>query len=333
MPAHATAPVAHRPEELVHTTSEDGWRLDGVVMRPEPGRVKPVAVVCVPGLYAAFYEPPYVALARALAARGYTCVVGNSRGHDFGAVLRGADGVPAPGGGGWERLAESPRDIGGWLDFVAGLGFAAVALLGHSLGARKVAYYQAERADPRVVGMIAVSPAAMLLEPPDATLLALARELVAAGRGRDLLPWPAAGCSMSAQTYLDHEDREGPFLNVYVRHGATYDAPLVARVACPLLAFFGALESRGCEGGYCAPELETIRRHATAAPRVDTLLIPGANHSYEGHEPAVAAAIAGWLDELGVRGQGSEGRRQGHASALALDLVSQTDLCPLTPDA
>ena len=90
---------------------------------------------------------------------------------------------------------------------------------------------------------------------------------------------------MSAQTYLDHEEREGPFLNVYIRHGASYEAPLVARVRCPLLAFFGALESRSREGGDRAPELATIRRHATAAPRVDTRLIPGANHSYEGREP------------------------------------------------
>ena len=220
-----------------------------------------------------------------------------------------------PGGGGWERLAESPRDIAGWLDFATRLGCAHMVLLGHSLGARKVAYYQAERADPRVVGLIAASPAAMPLEPPDAALLAMAREMVVAGRGCDLLPWPAVGCSMSAQTYLDHEDREGPFLNVYVRHGATYEAPLVARVACPLLAFFGALEGWSRDGGDRAPELETIRRHATAAPRVDTLLIPGANHSYESHEAAVATAIADWLDGLGVRGQGAGVRSPSSSNA------------------
>src|SRR5947209_16180397 len=103
-------------ERVIHTASEDGFRLDGVLIRPA-GPARPVALVCVPGLYAAFYDPPYVELGRELAARGYAYLVGNDRGHDFGAVLRAPDGKPVPGGGGWERLQECPRDIAAWVGF------------------------------------------------------------------------------------------------------------------------------------------------------------------------------------------------------------------------
>jgi alpha-beta hydrolase superfamily lysophospholipase len=282
----------HSREEIVHTWSEDGFRLDGVLIQPAEGAPKPIAVVCVPGLYAAFYDAPLVALGRELARRGYACICGNTRGHGFGAVLRRADGSIEPGGGGWERFADSPRDIGGWLDLAAERGFVDVALLGHSLGARKVAAYQAERQDTRVVALIAASPVARDIGPPDPETRALAERMVAEGRGRDLLPWPPYGCSMSAQTYLDHEHPDATARRVF---WSDRDTPPVARVRCPLLAFFGAEEQ--VDDRDRTPELATIQRNAVAAARVDTLLIPSAGHMYEGHEADVAQAIATWLDD------------------------------------
>jgi len=45
-------------------------------------------------------------------------------------------------------------------------------------------------------------------------------------------------------------------------------------------------------------DLEIIRRNATAAPRVDTRMFEGADHSYNGHTSEVGAAIAEWVDTL-----------------------------------
>ncbi len=74
-------------EYLVTTRSEDGFRLDGVVVRPEDGGHS-LVVIWIPGLYATFYDPSFPQLARELARLGYASVVGNTRGHDFGAALR-----------------------------------------------------------------------------------------------------------------------------------------------------------------------------------------------------------------------------------------------------
>lgn len=98
-------------------------------MRPAGGEaVKPVAIVCVPGLYATFYDPPYIALGRELAALGYGYLVGHDRGHGFGAVLRHEDGRPVCGGGGWERPEDSALDAGAWIATALDGGFRAVAL-------------------------------------------------------------------------------------------------------------------------------------------------------------------------------------------------------------
>lgn len=245
-------------ERLVYTWSEDGCFLEGVLIQPEqplPGRLP---LVWVHGMNGCFYEPQVVAIGRELAELGHTFVCGNNRGHDSGAIMGLRDGRTFLAGATWELFDECPYDIAGWLGYTVELGFPRVALLGHSLGAHKVGYYQARRRDPRVAGLIAASPSkrVALVDPE---LLALAQRLEAAGRGRELLPGtgdPATGVgAVSAQTYANRA-RAG--LDVYGFH--TANLALVS-VACPLLAFYGTEE--GEIGG--PTELAAIRRSATDA--------------------------------------------------------------------
>jgi hypothetical protein len=215
-------------EELVYTTAEDGVTLEGAVIRPRipfarddvQGRsvARDIAVVWMHGLTSRFYSLTAVGIGRELAARGFTFVTGNNRGHDFGFVLRRAsDGRITLGGGGWERFSESPYDVGAWVTFATTLGFRGVLLAGHSLGALKVGHYQALRQDSRVLGIVAASPpvAASRVDP---ALLAIAERLVADGQGDELLPWgssPAGAGRLSAGTYLD---RVNTGLDIYGFH-------------------------------------------------------------------------------------------------------------------
>ncbi|HVC34392.1 MAG TPA: alpha/beta fold hydrolase [Chloroflexota bacterium] len=277
-------------EELVYTESEDGLLLEGAVIRPASGPAKPLPIIWTHGLTGKFYSPGTVKVGRALAARGYTFVTGNSRGHDFGAIYRSTTGDRLIRGGGWERFDESPRDVAAWIGFAVGLGFPGVALLGHSLGALKVGYYQGQRQDPRVRGLIVASPP-LRAGQVDPELLARAERLVAEGHGEDLLPWNAtrAGAgTQSAETYLN---RVHTNVDVY---GSRAENPVAAQIRCSIFAFYGTDE----EWVGNAADLEIIRRNARSAARVDTRLFEGADHSYTGHETEVAAAIAEWVDGL-----------------------------------
>lgn len=277
-------------EELVYTRSDDDLLLEGAVIRPALESRKPLAIVWIHGLTGKFYSPSTIEIGRGLAERGHTFVTGNNRGHDFGAVYRRSDGQRLIRGGGWERFDESPRDVAAWVSFAVGLGFRGVALLGHSLGALKVCYYQARRQDPRVLGLIAASPPlrAGNLNPG---ILERAQRMVDEGRGMDLLPWesfPAGAGTHSAQTYVNREQ-----VNIDV-YGLAKSNSDVSKVRCPLLAFYGTDEA--WVGG--AAEIEVIRKNATSAPRVTTHLFEGADHSYTGHEADVARFLAEWADEL-----------------------------------
>lgn len=277
-------------EKIVTTTTEDGLVLHGVVLRPGRPR-RSLAVVWIHGLTGNFLRT--MPRARTIAERGYVVVNGNNRGHDFGALFPRPDAEPLLGGGGWELFDESPRDVAAWIDLAAGLGFPGVVLVGHSLGALKVGYYQATRQDPRVLGLVLASP------PLPATqlsvdLVVVAERVVAEGRGRDLLPWGSTGAgagTVSAQTYLNRVQTN---LDVF---GFVTPNPRSVRITVPILAFYGTEEPT--VGG--PAELKKIEVNAPFSEGVETQMIAGANHVYAGHEEEVGALIASWAEKIGRR--------------------------------
>lgn len=305
----AHAGPAHR-EELVYTAAQDGVPLEGVVIRPARGTTHAVAVVWVHGLASRFYSLTGVRIGRTLAAHGHLFVAGNNRGHDFGAIIRRTgESEPSLGGGAWELLSESPLDVAAWVEYAAALpGVRGVLLVGHSLGAIKVGRYAATGYDPRVLGVVAAS-APGSTRTADPALLEHAQRLVAEGRGRDLLPWDSTavgGGTMSAATYLDRWRNGGAGFDVYGLYPSTASAqpasapsparpaPLISHIRVPLFALYGSDEA--WVGG--AAELETIKRNATAAPRVETRFVEGADHGYLNHEAEVAAQLAAWAASL-----------------------------------
>ncbi len=278
-------------EELVYAETDDGFLHAGVVIRPRDQPPAPVPIVWVHGAGANFYMRPYIVLARELAAHGFTSILGNNRGHDFGFFV-GFDGNrPVYAGQGWEQFDEAPRDIRAWIDFAERVGFRDVVLLGHSLGATKALYAQAQYPDVRVRGLIIASAPARLAKHSNVPeVLMRAEQLVREGRGQDLLPWASlpGGGTLSANTYLK---RAQAHLDSF---GLDSGDPLVRHIACPILAFYGTNE--GFVG--TAHDLEHMRRNATTAPLVETRMVDGADHTYTGYEPEVAAMVAQWVRML-----------------------------------
>ncbi len=279
-------------EELVYTETEDGIILAGLALRPATDIVKPTAVVWIPGLSINFYHPSLIPIGRELAGLGYVFVAGNHRGHDIGTNLwqKTKDGegmVRTRGGALWERFEESPRDVAAWIDFTAHLGPQDVALVGHSFGGPKVVYYQAHRQDPRLMGLILASTSTELY-PLNPELVVQAEQMVADGRGEELLPWGSietwAALTLSAQTYLSWNRIPDLF-------GMNTPQSAIAQIRCPLLVCYGTNE-----GFDPSEEIELIRRNAIAAPSTDTRLFEGANHGYDNHERDVAKEIAHWID-------------------------------------
>jgi pimeloyl-ACP methyl ester carboxylesterase len=205
------------------------------------------------------------------------------------------------------------------IDFAGERGFDKVVLVGHSFGWSVVRAYQGEKQDRRVVGVVLASGGVRAPSPPtdpdqraEATRQRTeATRLVANGHGDDLLriphrPFPAF---ISAATLLDDANTPAQYGDFF---GEKTPNPAVARLRCPLLAFFGTRE----------PEIGTeadlrlirscIKRQRSGPSRVDTVMIRGADHMYSGEEEQVARTIAAWADTQVLpvgRAEGTEGKR------------------------
>jgi pimeloyl-ACP methyl ester carboxylesterase len=282
-------------EQVVEATAADGLILDGVIITPRHGSrihgevAPPAPVVWIHGWSRSFLAPTPLRVGRALAHLGHTFVGANTRGAGYGMPLRTADGWASQlGGGVWESFSESPLDVAAWVTVGARLGSGSVFLLGHSLGGLKALYYLARQADPQVRGLCLASPPVRphQLEPD---VVRRAEQMVAEGRGAEILLWEAGQPVFSAQTFLDRAQVD---LDLFGLNSDRTDMPAIGRIRCPLLALFGEAEP----GASVA--LERIRQGAAAAARVEAHLVVGADHAYSNQEDAVAALLSDWVVSL-----------------------------------
>ena len=283
------------PEQIVFAQSDDNVVSAGVLFTPSNQTAKPIAVIWVHGWGANFYQPSYVVIGRALAQRGVTTVVANTRMHDIANVQQYRDGRRIRGGGYWGIPSEQVKDIAAWISVLEKQGFNRVVLVGHSAGWAAVRAYQAARQDSRVVGLVLASGQ---IQPPqpDQQLLKQAdeaRQFIKNGRGDDLLRIPNRSFPsfISAATFDDDFGTPAELVDFFGVRAAT---PAITRVSCPILAFFGTRDDVGTEA-----DLKMLQSAAGRhARQVQTAMIAGGDHMYAGEETQVARVIFEWMDRV-----------------------------------
>lgn len=290
------------PEQLVYARTNDDIVDAGVIFSPPKDSAKPIAVIWIHGWGVNFYSPTYVGIGRALSERGHAAISANTRMHDLGNVQGYRGDKRIRGGGYWGIASDQVRDVAAWIDFAEAREFQKVILVGHSAGWAAVTQYQAETHDPRVAGIVVASGSIHPATPPtDPDQIAQATRMMAEGRPDDLVKDPQRSFPsfISAGTMLDIVNATPEFKDFWGTQTGTKD-PGVARIRCPLLAFFG---TRGDVGGEAELELlkSSVRRQSSGPVRVDTVMIKGADHMYQGEEAQVAETIARWADGLSGR--------------------------------
>ena len=281
----------HTHEELVTVQTEDQLAMTGLFVRPEAKPARPIAVVWIHGASANFYVPSYMRIGRAVASRGFPFITANTRMHDIGSVLSYQSGLR--GGAYWGLPSKQSIDIAAWIGFAEARGYRQVVLVGHSAGGPAARGYQAERQDPRVIGLVMASvglgPAPPRTDPDPR--LKIAEQMVASSKGQDFLP----DLRLSAATYVDYAQTPVDFWDFYGTVLTTPN-PAIQRIHTPLFAWFGSRE----EGA--AADLERLKsliaRHGQGPVRVDTRIIENADHDYDGQEPQVASILTAWINRL-----------------------------------
>lgn len=278
--------------ELVRAKTADGMRLDGALQQPTGARspAAPLdAIVALHGVGSNFYSSTMMeSLSVALVAAGIAVVRVNTRGHDGVNTVASDQGGKIQGAA-FERVDDCRHDVDAWVRFLLGRGFHRLGILGHSLGAVKLLYSQAQQPDSAVQRLVAISPPrlsfARFLKAANAaefrSSLAAADELLAAGQPdmlfRATFPFSLI---LSAATFVD-------------KYGPTEKYNLfrfVQQVPQPIDFIFGAQEL--VEGGAAfaevVPELEAVAwRHGPPSVTV----VPNANHFYSGCLPQLIEVV------------------------------------------
>jgi pimeloyl-ACP methyl ester carboxylesterase len=284
---------------------------------PQPLIPSPFCLVHVHGWDGNFYENRFVDHAAAVCAqRGIGFLSGNNRGHDYIADMlrdtrsqkpRAKSQKPKVAdrfdyvqvGGMYEKLADCVADIRAWIDFAVRRGAKRVILQGHSHGATKVVHYLTTTSDPRVCGLI-------LLSPPDDLgwareklgerflwVLARSREWMRAGNGRQLLPERDFPYPVSAATFFDCYNK-GSITGIFnMSRTDRKEFPELASICVPVLSVVGTVEEYFV--GSPQKHADDIRACMVNCPSFTGAVIPGAPHNYIGHETQIAKVMQRWL--------------------------------------
>ena len=288
--------------ELVRAWTEDELQLQGLYCAPQEITGRP-AVLHVHGASSNFYRSQFLdLLADELGSRGYSFLSANTRGHDIINSVYAKDPTASRRiGVAFELFEDCLLDLRAWLDFLGRRGEEGVVLLGHSFGALKVAYYQAETGDQRVRAVIFMSPAdqGFWLEAMGDRVeegLAWAANAVAQGQGGSLLTHPLLPYPMSAATMQSLFTSGKSDIFRFGRPDSPWET--IARLDVPILTLMGTV----AEFTTPHPEqaMDILKSKAVSCPRCDTVVLQGAPHNYRGYEAEVTSAVVNWLEDVFV---------------------------------
>jgi alpha-beta hydrolase superfamily lysophospholipase len=287
-------------ERIVYQETADDLVLRGLLVTPTAADAETPLVIWFHTRQQNFAEPEYVEIGRRTAAAGVPFLTVDTRGHDLGAWYRTGDG-PILYGSAWERFSDCVLDIDAWVDAALALGYRRCILVGHGFSGAKVVHYQAQRQRPEVAAVFLASSGSAVRDKFSDDARDLAREMVAEGRGRDLMPWGTGGegynSTVSAEWFVA---RTKMHREIY---GDATVPPAIARIRCPVVAWYGRKETR--ENRDVRTFLAWLRDNAVSAQSFDGQIIDDVGFYYRGREGVVVATMLRAMADLGLRRPGA----------------------------
>jgi pimeloyl-ACP methyl ester carboxylesterase len=262
------------------TINTDTVPIDGAFHEPD-GTAKGAALY-FHGNTMNFYTGAARFLAPALTKLGLAHLAFNRRGHDI-LTTRASR---APEGGAFQTIGESIADNRYAAQWLAECGFANPVIIGHSNGGMLSTRHVADHSGTPALVLLSAGRGGARQDTSGGNeklfaagkldeLTQKARDLVAAGKGRELMFMPGWWYVISAESFLD-------------RIVAVPDTiALAPKIKCPVLAIRGDKEERD---RYPAEEFA-----AACGGPCEVNVVANCDHFYIDREAHVAALVSAWL--------------------------------------
>jgi pimeloyl-ACP methyl ester carboxylesterase len=255
--------------------------LDGLYYEPEEGRAAGAALL-FHGNAMNFYTCAMRFLPPVLVKLGLACLAFNRRGHD---ILSTRNSRVAEGGA-FQTAKEGVEDNRIAARWMAGRGFPHPVIIGHSNGGMLAVRHVVDH--PQTPALVLLSAhgggrdivqrsgkSGLMVGERVEEFAARAREMVKAGRGRELMLMPGWWYAISAESFLDRLDQTPDILE------------LAPRVKCPALYVRGDQEPRE------AYPAEDFRERTGGSCTVE--IVPGCDHFYNEQEDVITRIVSSWL--------------------------------------
>jgi pimeloyl-ACP methyl ester carboxylesterase len=220
----------------------------------------------------------------ALTELGFACLAFNRRGHD---ILSVRDSREAEGAA-FQRTSEGIADNNYAAAWMADRGLPAPVVIGHSNGGMLGVVHVSEHPEtPALVLLSAHRGGGMEHTKPMQQAFAggrfdeimkSAKELVAAGKGRELIMVPGWWYVLSAESLIDR----------FTTMPHTLD--LAPRIKCPVLYVRGDQEPK-----YTYPAEEFAERSGGPC---DVTIVPQCDHFYRNQETTIQGIVTKWLADV-----------------------------------
>jgi pimeloyl-ACP methyl ester carboxylesterase len=274
----------HSMRATLVTIPTDTTPLDGVFYEPE-GVATVGAVLLFHGNTMNFYVGAPRFLPPALTCLGFACLAFNRRGHD----ILGIRDSRAAEGAAYQLTHEAIADNRLASEWLAAKGLSSPVVIGHSNGGMLAVRHVVDHPEtPALIllsahcggkGLVArASSKGLIAGDRIEEVTARARELVMAGRGRELMPLPGWWYFITAESFVDLLSELPDIFD------------LAPRIACPVLSLRGDQEPADLY------PVEEFKRRAGGP--CDIEIVRNCGHFYVDREAAVTEVVVNWLTRV-----------------------------------
>ncbi len=277
--------------KLVLFHSKDGFALDGFLKKNKNNNKK--IVIFVHGMGGENYRFPFChELLKTFNNSKYDFFLMHNRGQQLAGKIYGKKKKKLAGTA-YEKFEECVYDIEGAIKELEKMDYKKFVLAGHSTGCQKVTYYQSKKKDRRVEGIVLLSPCddhnLKKIKKNYEKNLRIAKKMVREGNGNKLLPKEIS--NFSARRYLSFADPKNVEAKLFNYNGRMFH---FSKIKEPFFVLFGENDifaEKKAED--CFEKMRKISK----SKKLETCIVPKADHCYFGKEKIVAKKIKEYLEK------------------------------------